>query len=344
MTPKERVLAQIQHHETQYVPYTLGIESDVARRLDEHYGSAHWRTLVQPAIVSLPCPSAGLLVDEEAEETFTDLYGTVWRVSARPYHMERPGLAQPSLQGYSLPDAAACFDLDWEARARDFIASYPDRFVVGFIGFGLFERSWTIRGFDDALADSALNEDFYDELIERICEHQMSLVERILELPVDGMMFSDDWGYQRGVLLGAKRWRRFIEPRLAQMYAQVHQAGKYVLSHCCGSVAAIMPDLIEIGLDVLESVQPEAADMNPYELKRRYGDRITFWGGLGSQSTVPFGTSDEIHAEVHRLVCEMGSGGGYILAPAKDLQPETPTPNAVAVLEAFLRETGGKLP
>jgi uroporphyrinogen decarboxylase len=96
-----------------------------------------------------------------------------------------------------------------------------------------------------------------------------------------------------------------------------------------------MPDIIEIGLDVLESVQPEARGMNPYELKKKWGDQITFWGCLGSQSTIPFGTSEQIHAEVRRLRREMGHGGGYILAPAKALQPGTPKANAVAVVEAF---------
>ncbi|HUU09256.1 MAG TPA: uroporphyrinogen decarboxylase family protein [Phycisphaerae bacterium] len=132
-----------------------------------------------------------------------------------------------------------------------------------------------------------------------------------------------------------------LKPRWARLYQAVHDAGKFTISHCCGSVVDIMPDIIEIGLDVLESVQPEARGMNPYELKRRWGDRITFWGGLGSQSTIPFAAPDAIRAEVRRLVREMGKGGGYMLAPAKGLQPETPTENAVAVLESFVHQDGG---
>ena len=96
-----------------------------------------------------------------------------------------------------------------------------------------------------------------------------------------------------------------------------------------------MSDIVDIGLDVLESVQPEAAGMNPYELKRQWGDRITFWGCLGSQSTIQFGTPEQIQAEVRRLRSEMAVGGGYILAPAKGLQPGTPTDNAAAVVEAI---------
>ena len=127
-----------------------------------------------------------------------------------------------------------------------------------------------------------------------------------------------------------------MKPRWAKIYAAVHAHGKIVMSHSCGSVAEIIPDLIDIGLDVLESVQPEAAGMNPSELKRLWGDRITFWGCLGSQSTIPRGTPDEIRAEIQHLRAVMGVGGGYILAPAKTLQPETPIANAVAIVEAFV--------
>ena len=151
-------------------------------------------------------------------------------------------------------------------------------------------------------------------------------------------MFGDDWGDQRGVILGPDRWRRFIKPRWRQIYDAVHAQGKVVISHCCGSVADIMPDIVEMKLDVLESVQPEAAGMNPYELKGRWGRDITFYGGLGSQSTVPFGSPEEIREEVGRLCRKMGRGGGYILHPAKAMQPETPTENAAAVFEAFVEQ------
>ena len=100
-----------------------------------------------------------------------------------------------------------------------------------------------------------------------------------------------------------------------------------------------MGDIVEIGLDVIESVQPEAADMNPYALKKKWGDKITFWGGLGSQSTIPFATPDDLSQEVRRLRSEMSRGGGHILAPAKPLRPETPTENAVTVVEEFLESS-----
>ncbi len=341
-TPKQLVLARVAHRETEVTPYTLSFEDDVAERLDAHYGSDAWRGRLDNAIRHVPGPN--LVVDTTAAHTTVDLYGTVWQVDLRPFHLLQPALKEPTLRGYAFPDVTAAFPADWQAQAERAIAADPDHFWVAGFGFGLFERTWTLRGFDNALMDAAGEPGFYDELVEAIAEHQMGIIARLLTLPVDGVMFSDDWGYQHGVLLGPQRWRRFIKPRLARMYAQVHAAGKFTLSHCCGSVVDILPDVIEIGLDVLESCQPEARGMNPYALKRQFGERITFWGGLGSQSTIPFGAPAEIKTEVARLCREMGAGGGYILAPAKALQPETPTANAAAVVEAFLAQAGVSWP
>lgn len=336
MVPNKRdlVIAQIEHRETDMVPYTLTWEEGVDERLTAHYGSDAWQGALDNAIRHVPTPD--LVVPDDAPARYTDPYGTTWRLDRRPYHLETPALAEPSLEGYTFPDLAALYTPEWRAEAEAACATLADHFTVAGFGFGLFERVWTLRGFENALMDSAGDPDFYDELVEAVAEHQMEILDHLLALPVDGIMFSDDWGYQHGVLLGNARWRRFMKPRLERMYRKAHDAGKYTLSHCCGSVADIMPDLIEIGLDVLESVQPEARGMNPYELKRAYGADMTFWGGLGSQSTIPFGTPEEIRAEVARLRREMSRGGGYILAPAKALQPETPVANAVAVVEAFL--------
>lgn len=339
---KELVIAQIEHRETQPIPYTLGFEGDVVDRLDAYYGSNTWRSLLQNAIWRWSPP--GMVVDQAVQPYSMDKYGSTWQVDRRPFHLIKPALGSPSLEGFVFPDVDELLGADWKETALQAMQEHVGQFIAVGFGFGLFERTWTLRGFNEALMDSVVHPDFYDELVEEVARHQMAIVERLLELPVDGIMFSDDWGYQRGVLLGAERWRRFIKPRLARMYAQVHAAGKYTLSHCCGSVEEIMPDIIEIGLDVLESVQPEAANMNPYGLKHRYGSEIAFWGGLGSQSTIPFGTPQEIKAEVAKLCREMGRGGGYILAPAKALQPETPTENAAAVVEAFLAQAGVSFP
>jgi uroporphyrinogen decarboxylase len=298
--------------------------------------------LIDNAIRRLPAPE--LEVYYKGDPYYTDLYGSVWRVDYRTFHLVEPVLKTPSLEGFKLPDQDLIFDRAWEKEVWPAIEQQQDRFLVIGFGTGPFERSWGLRGFEEAMMDMIVHPDFYEELIERLTSHHMEIVERLLELPVDGILFADDWGYQQGVLVGAERWRKIFKPRLARLYQRVHEADKYVLTHCCGSIEEILPDVIEIGLDVYQSVQPEAKNNDPYELKRKYGDKITFWGGLGSQSTIPFGTPDEIRAEVARLCREMGQGGGYVLAPAKALQPETPTENAAAVVEAFLQQAGVTFP
>ncbi|MDI7276014.1 MAG: uroporphyrinogen decarboxylase family protein, partial [Anaerolineae bacterium] len=196
-----------------------------------------------------------------------------------------------------------------------------------------------LRGYANSLMDAVAEPAFIEQVLERHTDMVLAFVQYAADLPFDALMFAEDWGNQRGVDLGPERWRKLLKPRWARIYEAVHAQGKFACSHCCGSVAEILPDVIEAGLDVLESVQPEAAGMDPYRLKRKYGERITFWGGLGSQSTIPFATPGEIKAEVRRLRAEMARGGGYILAPAKELMIETPTENAVAVFEAFTGQT-----
>ena len=336
MTPKELVQLQIGHQETTPIPYTLSYETPVADRLDAHYGSDHWRQRIVNHIVRVTTVDAEQRVVSEAH--YQDMYGSVWRTDRRPTHLETPGLRSPSFDGYEFPMIERCLGAEQRTKAMDICRENADRFLAAGFGAGLFERTWFMCGFENALVYAAAEPDFYDELVERIFHLQLACVEESLKLPIDGIMFSDDWGDQRGVILGPERWRRFLKPRLAKLYERVHQAGKVTLSHCCGSVVDILPDMVEIGLDVLQSVQPEAAGMNPYELKKTFGDKIAFWGCLGSQSTIPFGTPDEIGREVGKLCSEMGRGGGYVLGPAKALQPETPTENAVAVVEAFTQQ------
>ncbi len=332
--PREVILAQIRHEETVTVPYTLPFEESVGQRLDEYYGGPDWRRRLTPYIVGVGAVDTD--PKQQIDEKYVlDGYGGIWRQDVRPWHLEKPPLAEPSFEGYTFPTPESFFRPVWKEAAVKTCRASEESFLIGNLGWGLFERSWNLRGFENILMDAVAEPDFFEEVLDRLTNLYLGFVEYTADLPIDGILFGDDWGDQRGVILGPDRWRKFLKPRWAKIYEAVHQHGKIVMSHSCGSVADIIPDLIEIGLDVLESVQPEAAGMNPYELKQRWGDKITFWGCLGSQSTIPFGTPEAIRSEVARLKREMSKGGGFILAPAKPLQPETPTHNAVAIVEAF---------
>jgi len=335
MLPRDYVLEQIHHRETSPVPYCLGWEGDVGERLDAYYGSPVWREKIRQyfAWSGIIDADRGEKIDDVRTR---DAFGTIWRHDCRPFKQEEAGLQQPSFDGYHWPEAEYFINEQARPDAVKRLEEHKHLFRLAGIGWGLVERTWTIRGFENVLMDVVAEPDFYQELLDRILTMQLRFVEETLKLPIDAVTFSDDWGDQRGVTIGPERWRKYVKPRVARLYEAVHRAGKLAISHCCGNVADILPDIIEAGLDVLESVQPEA--MNPYELKRKWGDKITFWGGMGVQRLVPFGKPEEIKAEIRRLRREMARGGGYILACAKPMQPETPTENAVAVVEAFTEE------
>jgi uroporphyrinogen decarboxylase len=337
MKPRDFVLSQIDHRETHPVPYSLGFEGDVDKELDAYYGSSDWRNRLTPYMAAVGhIDTVGQTRVDKAH--VRDLFGSLWRDDRRPWHLVDPVLKRPDLDGFDFPSPEQFYgDVEQlQADARQACVEKADSFQIVHIGWGLFEHSWRLRGFENGLVDAIAEPDFYGALLDRLTDLFLAFVDVWADVPADAIMFGDDWGFQQGVLLGPDRWRTFVKPRWAKVHQAVHDQGKRTISHSCGSVVDILPDIVEIGLDVLESVQPEARGMNPYALKKQWGDRITFWGGLGSQSTVQFGSPQQIKAEVRHLCAEMGAGGGYILAPAKSLQPGTPVENAAAIVEAFV--------
>ena len=342
MTPREIVQEQIRHNETAQVPFSLEFEPEVEERLDRHFGGTSWRQGLNRYIVKTD--KMVLPLTRDPHPRVTDAFGTVWRTDELPPLVVEPALKTPSFDGYTFPTVDKLLDRAAKSEAKKLAggragagnsSESSEPFIIVQTGVCLWQ-TWYLRGFENTLMDCVAEEDFYTEMLDRMTQLTLDIIEECADIPADAIMMGDDWGVQRGVLIGPERWRRFFKPRYARIFEAVHKQGKVAIMHCCGSVAEIMADIIEIGLDVLESVQPEAAGMNPYGLKKKWGDRITFWGGLGSQHTIPFTTPEEIRREIRKLRSEMGKGGGYILAPAKPLRPETPTENAVAVVEEFL--------
>ena len=334
MTPRDIVLDQIHHRETAPVPYTLAFEQEVGERLDHHFGGDTWREQLVKYIAQCGgiCKPTNEALDDDHHR---DAFGTVWRTDELPPSVVEPGLKTPTFRDYTFPSVDTFLDPTVKDGVKARIEKSPDSFTIVSTGMCLWQ-SWYVRGFENTLMDCVAEEDFYAELLDRFTELTLALVEECADIPADAIMMGDDWGDQRGVLIGPERWRKYSKSRYARIFEAIHDQGKLAIMHCCGSAAAILGDIVEIGLDVLESVQPEAAGMSPYALKQAWGDRITFWGGLGSQSTIPWGTPEEIRREIRQLRSEIGRGGGYILAPAKPLRTETPTENAVAIVEEFL--------
>ena len=197
----------------------------------------------------------------------------------------------------------------------------------------MFERLWSYLGMEDALIYMITDKEFVHELLDKICEFNLKVIDIFNEYPFDGIYFGDDWGQQRGMIMGAPLWREFIKPRMAKMYARAKKNGKFVLQHSCGDIQEIFEDLIEIGLDCYQTVQPEIYNLT--EIKEKYGDRLAFWGTISTQQDLTNKTPEELKEIIKKTVAIMKKGGGFILAPTHAIPQDVPPENVIAMLNEF---------
>ena len=331
MTPRERIVAAIEHRETEYVPYVIPIDPEVRERLNAYYGSDEWAKRIQGFF-----HGAGVNWGQGTGR-WTDAFGVEWADAPGrgAWHSVDVPLKEPTLEGYEFPELLPDDELE---RMREAFSVPHDRYRTVNLGMLFFERAWALRGMENILMDFRLHPEFTHELFERLMQLHLDLVDRVADLPIDAIRFGDDFGGQHGLIMGTPVWREFLKPRLAKMYARAHEHGFDVWIHSCGDNSPIIEDLIEIGVDVFNPFQPEAQDV--YEMNRQAGDRITFEGGIGTQGLLPNGTPEGIRAEIERLCDEIGRGGGFIISPTKPIMPDVPTENAVACVEAILEQAG----
>jgi uroporphyrinogen decarboxylase len=210
-----------------------------------------------------------------------------------------------------------------------------ETFKIGRLSMALFERAWSLRGMENLLCDMLLEPAFVEELLERIVEYTLAIIDIGLSYPeIDGFYFGDDWGQQTpGLIMGIASWRKFLKPGLKEMYGRIKSAGRIVIQHSCGNILELYPDLIEIGLDVHNTFQPEIYDIAA--VKRKFGRDISWWGGISTQRLLPFATPEEVRRETARIMRIVGAGGGYVAAPTHYIPGDVPAENVLAMLDVF---------
>ncbi|MCK4590237.1 MAG: hypothetical protein KAT86_00685 [Candidatus Latescibacteria bacterium] len=240
-----------------------------------------------------------------------------------------------AFQDYSFPDPYAPGRFE-QAKKRKQV--FPDSYLLGTVGNTIFERMQFLHGVANTLEDFYLHPDMIEELADRIVEFDIGLIEQWAELGVDGIFFMDDYGFQDQLAMSPEHFRQIFKPRYQQMIQLSHELGLHTFLHTCGNVHEIIPDLIEIGLDVLQGLQPHAVDIG--QVGRRFRGQICFMGGLDAQRTLPFGTSEEVRQMVKRCIQHLGtSKGGFIGSPSTEILPDTPLENIKAVFCSW-REFG----
>jgi len=222
------------------------------------------------------------------------------------------------------------------AHFNSLIDAYSHRYTVAKISRCLFERAWSLRGMENLLIDFVQNHSFVHELFEVITDFALQIIAALKPFTIDAVRFSDDWGGQLGMLMSPDAWRHFIKPYLAKLYAKAHEQGYAVFIHCCGNIVDVLDDLIEIGVDVFNPLQPETMDVS--RVVGRYGGRLGFNGGLSIQHTLPFGTPSMVREEVRNRLRLAREYGGYIIAPSHDMPPDIPVENIDAMLDVLYNQ------
>jgi len=331
MTNKERVYAAFAHQQPDKTPYCMGLTQKAWAAMVEHFGNADWAAQVDNCFHNVAA-NPGPKQQEISPDVWQDEFGVQWdkSIDRDIGNVCNCVIPERTLDGVEFPDPHAPGKFDGFGER---VAQAGDRAVQFAIGFSLFERAWTMRGMERLFMDMVEAPAFVDELLDAICDYNVALVEQAVQHPIDSVHFGDDWGSQRGLLMGPARWERFLKPRLARQYAAAKAARKFVTIHSCGMVQSVFPHLIEIGLDCFNPFQPEV--MDPYEMKREFGDRLSFWGGVSTQRLLPYGTPDEVRAEARKLMAEVGRDGGYILAPAHSIPGDAKPENIMALIETI---------
>jgi uroporphyrinogen decarboxylase len=252
-----------------------------------------------------------------------------------------PLAGDADLTGYAMPDPLGPAYQPIYRAARATVERYgATHAVFGSLYQTIFEAAWLLRGMENLLQDMLVNRDFAHALYERLTQYALAAGEEMVAQGVDVLWLGDDFGTQHRMLIAPALWREFFKTRYARLIAafKARNPALKIAYHCDGTIEPIIPDLIEIGLDVLNPVQP--LSMNPAEIKRKFGDRLAFWGTVDVQHVLPFGSVREVEDEVRRRIETVAPGGGLILCSAHRVQPGTPLENIQAYYRAA-RAYGG---
>jgi uroporphyrinogen decarboxylase len=237
-------------------------------------------------------------------------------------------------EDYPLPT----FDEPWRdeyALRRIEAAHARDLAAAGAMAVTIFEVAWQMRGMEELFRDFRFDPAFAECLLDRITDIRCRMARFFATHGVDVLVLGDDVSMQTGMIMSPATWRKWFKGRMQRIIGEARavRPDLPVFYHSDGNPEAIIPELIEIGVTILDPVQPECID--PIKVKRLYGDHLALWGTIGTQTTMPFGTPDDVRKEVRRRIETVGYDGGLVLGPTHSLEPDVPWENIVALYEAI---------
>ena len=347
VTPKQRVLSAVGHREPDRVPHDLKVVPEVAARLSEILGVCAYDQVEVSLGLDLRDVHGrfeGPLQLAPRRQTFPDgTWEDVWGVRYRTvpnlaggvheeaiFHPLADATTAAEVERYPWPKVEDCYTFD---HIQDFCDSNADyALTAGFAHF--YCPGADLRSYETWHIDLAEQSAVAQAMLEQMEAYWLDYTNRVHEAAggkLDIYCLADDYGMQDRMLMSPATWRRMFKPILSRFVDLAHSRQLPAFIHSCGSIRPIIPDLIDIGFDILDPVQPLARDMDPYDLKQEYGRDLCFHGAVDIQELLPHGTVAQVRDAVRRLVEVMGRDGGYILAPAHEVQADVPAENVVAM-------------
>jgi len=282
--------------------------------------------------------ASGFRLDPDPDGCITNEFGMRMRQGALYMEVVEPPLADcqtaRDLASFRMPDP---HDPARYEEAKSDIARFGrDYFIIGDCELTMFEMSWQLVGMQKYMEDLAMRASYVEPLLAMAHDWSLGVAQELAQLAIDAIWFGDDFGSQTGLLMSPRMWRRVFKPLYAEIFGAVKSANPDILiiMHSDGAVSQLLPDLIEIGLDVFNPVQPNVPGHDPQALKDQFGDRLSFFGAIDQQNLLPNGTPDEIAADVRDKIKILGRNGGYMAAPAHIIQADTPAKNVTAFVDA----------
>ncbi len=354
MTHRERVITALNHNTPDRCPMQISFTPEFAERLRHDFGltgSGHnphgggntydlERALDEDILLTSVGWANSYYMDSKE-------YTDEWGVTFKPIEYETkfgtgkytemagfPLADDDALESYVPPDPERT-ELYDDARAliRDYGGEY---YIVGVTVTTIFETAWALRGLTALLMDFVERPELAERIIDIPYRYHLTAAKRLTEMGIDMIWTGDDFGTQNGMYISPDMWRHFFKPRMKHFFSSLRDINPNIkiAYHSDGNIEPIIPDLIEIGLDVLNPVQP--ACLNPEKIKRLYGDKLCFWGTVDEQYTLPFGTPADVRHEIATRLKTIGDGGGLIIGPTHHVQLDTPLENLYAMHDAIL--------
>ncbi len=342
MNNRERFINVISGKPVDRLPSCTWMSRFAAKKYMAHYGTTEdeLNELVNPGggFCSMGAKFIGTTKEPDAEADWYDELGVGWKEEkdkdVGPINTVAPLKELSDMRNYRFPDVETQYD--FKETAADIVKKRDTVFFVGYQATGTFFNKYRfLRGFEEGLIDMMINQDEAEYLLDMLLEYQLALARKFIACGVDAVNTGDDVALQKGLVINPDVWRKLIKPRQKKLNDIYKSAGLHVIHHCCGDCQSIIKDYIEIGVDCLNPVQPEAMPIE--ELATRYGSDLTFYGGVGVQSVMQHGSPKDVDKAVAHTIKTLGAHGRYIIGASHSIQDCIPAENVHAYFEAVAK-------